>query len=171
MTGSQTGLRFAFVLCLLALAGSMAAAQQWTRFRGPNGQGQSRFPVPGHLDREGRALEGALPGAGHSSPVLWGDRVFSPAHADADAAGWLCLDADTGKKIWKTRSTRSKAFHVHVQNGFATSTPVVDKPTWWFASGRRRTIICRRGLRSQGKENWQEPRAVRERARLWLADA
>ena len=56
---------------------STATAQEWTRFRGPNGTGESettRFPASWTEKDLNWRIE--LPGIGHSSPVLWGDKLF-----------------------------------------------------------------------------------------------
>src|SRR5262245_65770680 len=71
-----------------AIAVSMCSAQEWTRFRGPNGTGESEtstIPASWKPGEENWRIE--LPGIGHSSPVLWGDKIFSsergPENVDA----------------------------------------------------------------------------------------
>src|SRR2546428_134065 len=57
-------------------------AQEWTRFRGPNGTGISQTKtVPTKISETDLNWKIDLPGGGHSSPVLWGERTFSPARA------------------------------------------------------------------------------------------
>ncbi|MDA1055590.1 MAG: PQQ-binding-like beta-propeller repeat protein [Planctomycetota bacterium] len=65
--------RIAFIFLL----GSIGLAQEWTRFRGPNGSGLSgakTIPVT-WTDKDYNWIA-ELPGRGHSSPVLWGDKLF-----------------------------------------------------------------------------------------------
>ena len=65
-----------FLAGLAPLAALCSAAESnWPRFRGPNGTGSSP-------DKEVPATwtaplwEAELPGTGHSSPILWGDKLF-----------------------------------------------------------------------------------------------
>src|SRR5262245_4948428 len=54
-----------------------AGAQEWTRFRGPNGTGLSECKtIPTSWTESDYNWKTALPGGGHSSPVVWGDKVF-----------------------------------------------------------------------------------------------
>ncbi len=65
------------LLLILPLAG---LAQEWPRFRGPNGSGVSLSKtIPTTWTDQDFNWKIPLPGAGHSSPVLWGTRVFLTA--------------------------------------------------------------------------------------------
>lgn len=56
---------------------STGSAQEWVRFRGPNGTGESEATtVPGTWTQSDYNWKTELPGIGHSSPVIWGKRVF-----------------------------------------------------------------------------------------------
>lgn len=60
-----------------ALLISPLYAQQWTRFRGPNGTGVSEAKnIPVTWTERDYNWKTALPGMGHSSPVVWGNSVF-----------------------------------------------------------------------------------------------
>ena len=62
---------------VLAVATAAADGQEWTRFRGPNGTGQSDARgIPSTWTEQDYNWHVELPGIGHSSPVLWGDRIF-----------------------------------------------------------------------------------------------
>lgn len=68
----------------------------------------------------------SLPGTGHGSPAIWGERVFV-ASAD-EAAGKrfvICLDALSGKTLWQ-REFPLKPYRHHGENSPATATPAVD---------------------------------------------
>src|SRR6266545_3402801 len=64
-------------LCFLAwsIAG-FAEGQEWTRFRGANGTGVSDATIPATWTEADYNWRVELPGIGHSSPVLWGDKIF-----------------------------------------------------------------------------------------------
>src|SRR6478672_12531474 len=54
-----------------------ADAQNWDRFRGPNGAGQGDAKsIPVDWEKANYLWKRELVGLGHSSPVIWGDRVF-----------------------------------------------------------------------------------------------
>lgn len=118
----------ALVCCALAcaLGANIARAQEWTRFRGPNGAGQCETEFPAQWSESDFVWKAALPGSGFSSPVLWGQRIFlTAADAGQGQRFLLCLDAANGKLLWK-RDFPFQTYHIHAQNGFASSTPTVD---------------------------------------------
>src|SRR5438128_6892928 len=87
---------------LFALTHTMAMADHWSRFRGPNGQGVAAdkdVPVEFTLNN-GVLWKLRLPGLGNSSPVIWNDRVFIHTATPKERI-LLCLDAASGKELWK----------------------------------------------------------------------
>ncbi len=120
------------VVCLSAIA---AQAQEWTRFRGANGQGQSESAagIPVQFTEKDYNWKVKLPGAAHSSPVLWGDKIFlTSADPQAGTRYAVCLNAADGKENWK-REFPSSSHHVHTQNSFASSSPAVDAERVYIA--------------------------------------
>ena len=52
-------------------------AEQWTRFRGPNGSGVSQATtIPTRWTSKDYHWRVKLPGIGYSSPVVWGQKIF-----------------------------------------------------------------------------------------------
>jgi outer membrane protein assembly factor BamB len=104
-----------------------AEAQEWTRFRGPNGSGVSHArTIPTHLTDGDINWKVPLAGTGHSSPVLWGDRIFITSTGDkAGGLSVLCLDTTRGKIQWQ-KDFSLQPFPRHDFNSFASSTPAVD---------------------------------------------
>ena len=102
-------------------------AQEWTRFRGPNGTGISNAKtIPTKISDADVNWKVELPAAGHSAPVLWGDRIFLTSTGDkAGGIDVLCLDAKDGKFIWR-RDFPLTPFPRHQFNSYAASTPAVD---------------------------------------------
>ena len=115
------------LLGLLGLSLPSAIAQEWTRFRGPNGAGVSNATtIPTSWTEKDFAWKVSLPGKGHSSPVLWGDRLFVTAgDRKSGKRIVLCLDADTGRTLW-TKEFDAKSYSMHQRNSVATATPTVD---------------------------------------------
>jgi outer membrane protein assembly factor BamB len=116
---------FAVALCLISIVAGHA--QEWTRFRGPNGTGISEAKtIPTQWTESDFNWKVALPGVGHSSPVLWGDKVFVTS-ADERRMQFvvLCLKANDGSVLWQKEFSFTP-HRKHANNTFATSTPTVD---------------------------------------------
>jgi outer membrane protein assembly factor BamB len=116
----------AWIACLLLCSSlDRTTAQEWTRFRGPNGSGVSDAKtVPASWTESDYNWRLDLPGEGHSSPVLWGERLFLTS-AEAGQRWVLCIDAAAGKELWR-KGYPFAAYKKHNMNSFATSTPAVD---------------------------------------------
>src|SRR2546430_9812936 len=75
---AKTSMAVALAACALT-----SAAQEWTRFRGPNGAGLSHAKtIPTKITDADINWKIDLPGTGHSSPVLWGERIFLTSTGD-----------------------------------------------------------------------------------------
>lgn len=114
---------------MLTLWASMAGAadSEWSRFRGPNGSGISEaVTVPVTWTAGDYNWTVKLPGIGHSSPVVWGERVFVTS-GDPDTAKRviLCFHRADGRVLWH-REYPSQTFVQHQDNCYATATPAVD---------------------------------------------
>jgi outer membrane protein assembly factor BamB len=142
-------MRLAALLCGVALP----LAAQWPMFRGPAAAGVAeKQNLPPTWD----ATTGAnikwktpIPGLAHSSPIVYGDRIFvttavsSRANAtfkpglygdgtasdDLSVHRWnvLCLDRKTGKLLWERTAyegvPREKR---HIKSTYASATPATD---------------------------------------------
>src|SRR5262249_30900456 len=68
-----------------------------------------------------------LPGSGHASPIVWGERVFIAAAApENEERLLLCLSLQTGEILWRTAVLSAPMEHKHSLNSFASSTPATD---------------------------------------------
>lgn len=120
-------LRPALLLLSAALLALSASGQEWTRFRGPNGTGVGTATnLPARWTETDYQWKLKLPGVGHSSPVLWGDRVFVTC-ADAGAARWrlVCVDSNKGTIAWQN-DFPLPFYTLNRNNTFATSSATVD---------------------------------------------
>ena len=104
-----------------------AQSKNWDRFRGPDGTGALKSGnFPNAWTSKEYAWSFKLPGVGHSSPVLWGDKLFTTCASESTGEQFvLCLDARSGKKLWQ-KSFPSKVYPHHKFNSFASATPCVD---------------------------------------------
>jgi len=92
-----------FVVISAALLTSPARAEQWPRFRGPNGQGISHdTAIPAKWTQDDYNWKVALPGGGHSSPIVWDDKVFVTCGDEKAARGMLlALRTSDGEVLWQ----------------------------------------------------------------------
>src|SRR5438876_723316 len=113
----QWGRRDLWILSAVALAtlAAPAFADNWPRFRGPNGTGIAKdkdIPVEWSAN-SGVLWKTAIPGIGHSSPIVWGDRIFlQSANSDAKERLLVCVNAADGQVLW-TRSVPGSKGHTH----------------------------------------------------------
>jgi len=144
-------------IVLFATAAAATAEEgqdaHWPSFRGPAASGVAegfrtveRFDV---AQGENVAWKTRLPGLGHSSPVIWGDRIFvtgaisgkenpelkvglygniDPVEDDTVHRFVLyCLDRKTGKLLWERTAWEGvPAIRRHTKASHANSTPATD---------------------------------------------
>ena len=119
-----TGLVFASILC-----SGVARGEDWPWFRGPSRQGMSQEKgVPTQWSATSNVRwKTPIPGAGWSSPIVFGNRLFlTTALDDGSSFHMICLDRLTGRVIWDKELTRQKAGHKQQYNSYATPTPATD---------------------------------------------
>ena len=113
---------------LVSLA-AVAAAENWPGFRGPRGDGtSSEKGLPIRWDAaQNVAWKVPVPGKGHASPVVWGDRLFLVSALEPTQERLLiCLDRRTGKTLWQKVVLKSPFEGIHPLNSHASSTPLTD---------------------------------------------
>ena len=107
----------------------MLLAANWPGWRGPSGDGTSPekdIPLK-WSSTENIAWKAAIPGKGHSSPVVWGDRVFlTSCLPEKEQRILLCLDRHTGKIIWTKVVLNPPLETIHPLNSRASGTPATD---------------------------------------------
>src|SRR4051794_37072217 len=77
------------------LLGGLIRAEEWPGWRGPRGDGTSQEPnIPVRWSTtENVHWKAAIPGKGHSSPAIWGDRIFlTTCLEDSGKRVLLCID-------------------------------------------------------------------------------
>jgi len=120
--------RASLVFCLTALSSAPLTAQEWTRFRGPNGTGISPAKgIPVTWTEADFRWRVPIPGDGHSQPVIWGDRIFQTSSLQAGKERALfCLQKSDGKELWSQKYPLPTHRPGNRNSGYANSSPVVD---------------------------------------------
>src|SRR5258708_14883987 len=112
---------FAFFLSALAVT-----AQEWTRFRGPNGSGIStETGFPTEFNKSKNLVWRTPVRPGKSSPVLTRRHVFLTA-LEKGKLFTQCFDRETGKLLWERSVDRGRVEPAHPLNHPAAITPVTD---------------------------------------------
>ena len=140
------------------LLAASAWAGEWPCWRGSRGDGVSEeMNVPIRWSgTENVAWKVAIPGSGHSSPIVWGDRVFVTTHVEqGNRRVLLCLDRLSGKTLWEKTVVTAKPEKKHNLNSFASGTPATDGQRVWVAFLQAPYIVvaC---YDMDGKELWHK---------------
>ncbi len=117
--------------CMAAMLPWQALAENWPGWRGPRGDGTSlETGVPVRWDGiSGQGVIWKIPieGTGHSSPIVWEDRIFLTTCSEETLERvLLCLDASSGRVLWRQTVLRSPLERKHKLNSFASGTPATD---------------------------------------------
>lgn len=108
---------------------SSVRAQNWPGFRGPNGDGTSiETNLPIRWDSETNVVwKSPVPGIGHSSPIIWDDKLFiTSALPETQEKLLLCYDVKSGRLLWKKTVLKSTFENKHSHNSYASGTPATD---------------------------------------------
>ena len=165
------------------LAASVTHGGDWPRFRGPNGTGVSpdktATPVK-WSPTENLKWKVALPGAGVSSPIVIGDRVFvtcysgyglnrrDPGDMKKLKRHLVCINRKTGKILWD-KSVKAvlpedtfRGMGVP-EHGYASHTPVSDGKNVYVFFGKSGALA----FDMQGNKIWQKSVGTGSDQRRW----
>ena len=136
-----------------------ARADDWPWWRGPNRNGVAEYgqqPPVAWSETENVVWKVRVPGRGHSSPTVVGDRVFlTTADEQAKVQSILCFDRHTGAQLWKRDVNRgSFPTRIHTKNTHATSSVACDG-TRLFAAFLNHDAIQVVALHLDGKPDWE----------------
>jgi outer membrane protein assembly factor BamB len=120
-------LRRLLALALIIAVSSLAHANNWPGWRGPENNGISKETgLPASFSAtKNLAWKLTLPGKGSSTPVIWGDRIFLTGIEGKEVALW-CASTD-GKMLWQKKVAPAVRTAIRNDEGNdASSTPSTD---------------------------------------------
>jgi outer membrane protein assembly factor BamB len=109
------------------LSGSRVGAENWPQFRGANASGVSResTPLPADIGPDRHVVWKLPVGRGHSSPVVFGDRVYLTSLRDKQLLT-LAIDVVSGEITWEAAAEYAKLESVHRIGSHATPSCATD---------------------------------------------
>ena len=117
------------LVVLFFFVAGLIRAENWPGWRGPSGDGISAGKgIPTKWSStDNIAWRIAIPGEGHSSPIVWGDKVFlTSSLTEKNKRILLCLDRLSGQTVWQRDVVQSPPETVHRLNSRASGTPATD---------------------------------------------
>ncbi len=142
-----------FLLLLVATSTGAGAEPAWPQFRGPGGLAvAAEGHAPVHFGPERNVLwQIALP-PGHSSPCIWGRKIFLTAF-DEGKLDILCLDRRDGRILWRKPVPAEKIEPTHRIGSPAASTPATDGERVYVYFGSFGLL----SYNLDGQEQWKLP--------------
>lgn len=146
------------LLSALALVESASFASNWPQWRGPAGSGisdEKNLPTQWSTAKNIK-WKTPIAGRAHSSPVVWGNRIFLTTAIEGDVVPGakavkhmmgdkefihpdsigadkkqtfkvICLDSETGKVLWEQTAFEGTPYdNRHRKSSYAASTPATD---------------------------------------------
>jgi outer membrane protein assembly factor BamB len=117
------------VVTLVLISQTITQAENWPCWRGPNGDGtSSEINLPTKWDSITNVMwKVPVPGVGHSSPIVWGDRLFTiTAIPETQERILLCYDCKNGDLLWQATVFKAPLEDKHNDNSYASGTPSTD---------------------------------------------
>jgi outer membrane protein assembly factor BamB len=121
--------RIRALLVISSLALGSAQAENWPGWRGPHGDGSSlESNPPIYWSSTSNVLwKTAVPGEGHSSPIVWNDWVFlTTALKESQDRILLSFNRNTGQILWQKTVLTAPLEAKNPENSYASTTPATD---------------------------------------------
>lgn len=117
------------IAAMIGVAALCASAENVPGWRGVRGDGST---LEKGLPTKWSATENVvwkteIPGLGHSTPVVWNDKIFlTTAIEESQERVLLCLNRKDGKILWQKSVVKSPLEKKHKENSYASSTAATD---------------------------------------------
>ena len=179
----RSRLRF-LACCAPMIAGWFAIAapaEDWVRFRGPNGAGvaDAKGLPATWSDSENLLWKIKLPGPGSSSPIVRGNRIYVTSYSgygvDRENPGDIanlqrhlgCYELSTGKSVWdvtiKSLQNEEPYSGFLTDHGYASSTPTIDDERVYAFFGRSGVFA----FDHEGKQVWHAALGKQDSFNSW----
>lgn len=116
-----------------------AATKYWPRWRGPSGQGLA--VDSGYLDvwsdKQNVLWRTPVPGRGHSSPIVWGDRIFLTTAYNDGRVSIVAFRRSDGRQLWEAVGPDRTPEYLHQKNSHASATATTNGTTVFASFGNK----------------------------------
>ena len=133
-----------------------ASEVAWPQFRGPNCSGlaaKGQHPPIKFGPEQNMLWKTSVP-SGHSSPCIWGDRIFLTGFdKEKKKLQVFCIDRSNGNIRWSRIVPAKQIERVHSMNSPASTTPVADREHIYVYLGSF-GLLC---YDFEGKKLWDIP--------------
>lgn len=142
------------LLVLLATTWPAFAESNWPQFRGPDGLGVAigSAGAPTDFGPEKNVVWKTSLASGHSSPILWGSRIFLTTFENSKLFA-VCLDRASGQTLWSKEVPAGTIEQTHRISSPAAATPCTDGERVYFYFGSFGLLV----LDFAGAEVWRLP--------------
>jgi outer membrane protein assembly factor BamB len=138
--------------------GVQVSAMDWPWWRGPQRNGVAdadQQPPTQWSESRNVVWKAAVPGRGHGSPTVVGNRVFlASADESADVQSVLCYDRTNGELLWQTDVHRGGGMRKNAKSSAASSSPACDGERV-FINFPNSNALYTTALSLEGKQLWQ----------------
>lgn len=132
----------------------------WPGWRGPTHDGiaaPGQNPPVEWSETRGVVWKVELPGRGHGSPTVVGDRIYLPtADMARGSQSILCLDRASGKIVWEKAVHKTGAEAGHHQNSSAASSTITFDQDRLFVTFLNSGAVYASAFSLEGKLLWQQ---------------
>ena len=186
-------MKFSAMFLAAAIGVAAGASSNWPQFRGPEagGVGNGAPPLKWDGEKGDNVLwKSEIPGLGHSSPVVWGDKIFVTSAVPASGEATLkvglygaiqpvegegsqsftvyCLDRKSGKILWQRVATSGQPkIKRHPKSTHANPTPATDGKTLVVSFGSEGLFA----FDLDGKQLWKKDFGVLDSGFYMVPDA
>jgi outer membrane protein assembly factor BamB len=143
------------LIAVVLVLGALAAppADEWSRFRGPNGSGVADGrKLPAEFSPTNNVVWKTELPQGYSSPIVFGTRIYLTGVRDGRLLS-LAIDRATGKLVWEREAPRARHEKLDQRNHPAAPSAAVDGERVYF-------FFPDYGLLAydlDGRELWRKP--------------
>jgi len=136
------------VFCAIVIGSSgmngVCGEPNWPRWRGPAADGHSpEKGLPHKWTKDSVVWRTPLEGRGHSSPTIWGERIFLTSALDEGKRRMvMCIDRTDGAVLWERIAWTGEPERSHGMNGWASATCATDGERVYAFFGRGGGLYC-----------------------------
>jgi outer membrane protein assembly factor BamB len=149
----------AIIVCCVSFAAVRTQAGDWSWWRGPNHNGVAaagQKPPVEWSAAKNVLWKTTVPGRGHSSPTVHGNRIYlATADEQRQEQGLVAFDRATGKQVWINKLSNGGFPKTHAKNTHATCTVACDGERL-FVTFHHHNKLTLHAVSLDGIPLWQE---------------